>query len=80
MKIVGINANLLRSKIALHGYNRNEIADKLGISPQSVTNLLKGRHNPSYELINKIYEVLELTPEEGHAIFFEPNLRNKKVV
>ncbi len=75
----GINQNLLKSKIALKGYNRNELADELGISPTSVTNLTKGRHNPSYELMNKLYVVLELTPEEGYNIFFARNLRNKKV-
>ena len=75
-----INLNLLKSKIVLRGFNRNELADELGISPTSVTNLTKGRHNPSYELMNKLYEVLELTPEEATDIFFNNNLRNKKVV
>lgn len=75
----GINQNLLKSKIVLKGYNRNELADELGISPTSVTNLTKGRHNPSYELMNKLYKVLELTPEEGFEIFFANNLRDTKV-
>jgi len=78
MELVGINVNLLMSKIALKGYNRNEIADALDIAPGSVTNLIKGKHNPSYELINKIYYELDLTPEEGHEIFFANNLRNAK--
>lgn len=75
--INGINMNLLKSKVALKGYNRNELASKLGISPTSVSNLLGGRHNPSYELLNKLYDVLDLTPEEGHDIFFAGNLRNE---
>lgn len=78
MKRVKLNENLLRAKIAIKGYNRNELADKLKISPQTVTNVIKGHHNPSYDLINRIYYALELTPEEGHAIFFEPNLRVAK--
>lgn len=76
----GINQNLLNSKVALKGYNRNELAEKLGISPTSVTNLTKGRHNPSYELMNKLFVVLDLTPEEGYEIFFAGNLRNAKVM
>lgn len=75
-----MNLNLLKSKIALKGFNRNELAYELGISPTSVTNLTKGRHNPSYELMNKLYIVLELTPEEASEIFFNFNLRNKKVI
>ncbi|RST59679.1 XRE family transcriptional regulator [Siminovitchia terrae] len=74
-----INVNLLKSKIALKGFNRNELAYELGISPTSVTNLTKGRHNPSYELMNKLYEVLELTPDEATEIFFSSNLRKTKV-
>ena len=78
MEFVGVDEKLLRSKIILKGFNRNELAEALGISPNSVTNIIKGHHNPSYELINKIYHVLELTPEEGHEIFFANNLRNAK--
>lgn len=75
-----MNLNLLKSKIVLNGFNRNELADALGISPQSVTNLTSGRHNPSYELMNKLCIVLNLTPEEAHEIFFSTNLRNAKVI
>ncbi len=75
-----MNINLLKSKIALKGYNRNELANELGISPTSVTNLTKGRHNPSYELMNRLYVVLGMSPEEATEIFFGSNLRDKKVV
>lgn len=75
----GINTNLLKSKIVLKGYNRKELAKLLGISPTSVTNLTSGRHNPSYELMNKLYVVLDLTPDEAVEIFFKNNLRNTKV-
>lgn len=74
-----INVNLLKSKIVLKGFNRNELADVLDISPTSVTNLTKGRHNPSFELMNRLYNVLDLTPEEATEIFFSSNLRDEKV-
>jgi len=79
MEIVGINKNVLNSKIALKGYNRNELADALGISPQSVTNLRNGKHNPSYELMNKMFVVLDLDADDAYEIFFAPNLRETKV-
>lgn len=79
MEITGINTNVLNSKIALKGYNRVELADRLGISPQSVTNLRKGKHNPSYELMNRIYVVLDLNAEEAFEIFFANTFRNTKV-
>ena len=75
-----MNLNLLKSKIVLKGYNRNELADELGISPTSVTNLTNGRHNPSYELMNRLYDVLELSPEDANEVFFSRNLRDTKVI
>jgi len=74
---VTINKNILNSKIALKGYNRDELADKLGITPQSVTNIRKGKHNPSFSLMNKMYRVLDLSEDDAIKIFFAPNLPNK---
>jgi len=72
-----IDSRLLRSKIALAGYDRNTLAYKVGVAPQSITNLLNGRHNPSFDIINGLYRALELTPEEGAAIFFSSHLRSE---
>ena len=74
-----INANLLSAKMALKGLNRKELARELGVTPQSITNLMNGKHNPSFELMNKIYDVLDLTPEEATDIFFTNNLRRMQV-
>ena len=69
-----IDKNILNSKIALKGYNRDELADKLGITPQSVTNIRTGKHNPSFGLINRMYRVLDLSENDAFKIFFAPNL------
>jgi len=42
----------------------------IGTTPHTIGNLLNGVYKPSYELMNSIYQELELTPEEGTAIFF----------
>lgn len=75
-----INTSLLESKMVLMGYKtRKSFADTLGIAEHSVSNLLNGVYNPSFELMNKIYATLRLTPDEGTAIFFASYLRNTKV-
>lgn len=75
-----IDTNLLESKMFLKGYkSRKDFAAAVGSSPLTVSNLLNGVHNPSYELIMSIYRVLDLSPEEGTAIFFSGNLRGAKV-
>lgn len=76
----GINTKLLESKMFLQGYNtRKSFADALGVSEHTIGVILNGKGRPSHELINRIYHTLELTPEEGTAIFFSSNLRNAKV-
>lgn len=75
-----INTHLLESKMILKGFKtRKEFAKVIGTTPHTIGNLLNGVYNPSYELMNAIYQELELTPEEGTAIFFANNLRKKKV-
>ena len=74
-----INSELLESKMILAGYKtRKAFADALGIAEHSVSNLLNKVYNPSFELMNKIYSLLNLTPEEGTEIFFGQYLRKKK--
>lgn len=74
------DVNLLESKMVLKGFkSRKEFAVAVGASPLTISNLLNGVHNPSYDLMNSIFRVLELTPEEGVSIFFSGNLRNTKV-
>lgn len=75
-----INSELLESKMILAGYKtRKSFANDLKVAELSVSNLLNGVHNPSYELMNKIYILLELTPEEATEIFFANYLRKTKV-
>ena len=75
-----INSELLESKTVLAGYKtRKSFANALQVAELSISNLLNGVHNPSYELMNKIYILLELTPEEATEIFFTNYLRKMKV-
>lgn len=75
-----INTHLLESKMVLKGFRtRKEFAKAVQTTPHTIGNLLNGVYKPSYELMNAIYQELELTPEEGTAIFFANNLRKKKV-
>lgn len=77
----GVDTKLLESKIVLKGFkSRKEFAEKIGTTPHTISNLLNGVYSPSHELMNVIYKELELTPEEGIAIFFVDNLRKTKVI
>lgn len=75
-----IDIPLLKSKMAYHGYNISGLAEEIGVSRDTISNLLKEDNKPSYQVMNAIYYTLELTPEEGGAIFFNSDLRDKKVI
>jgi transcriptional regulator with XRE-family HTH domain len=75
-----INTELLESKMILKGHKtRKSFAEALGVSQRTISNVLNGIHTPRQQLMNSIYKELDLTPEEGIAIFFANDLRNKKV-
>ena len=60
-----INSELLESKMVLAGYRtRKSFADALQVAEHSVSNLLNGVYNPSYELMNKIYQQINLFKKE----------------
>lgn len=75
-----LNCSLLESKMILSGFKtRKSFADAIGVSEHSVSNMLNGIYNPSFNVMNKIYVTLKLTPQEGTEIFFGNYLRKTKV-
>lgn len=76
---MAINANLLRSKMALHGFNIDTLANETGLNRDTVSNILNGKNSPSYSAMNAIFYTLKLTPEEATQIFFGNDLRKTKV-
>ncbi len=58
--------NRLRVLRAEHGWSQQDLADRLGVSRQSVNAIEKGRYDPSLPLAFSIADVFGLTIE---AIF-----------
>lgn len=73
-----VNENLLRSKMSEKGFNISSLADITGINRDTISNVLYSKTAPSYPVINILYFTLEMTPEEGIAIFFNNDLRKTK--
>ena len=75
-----VDTDLLRYKMSQSGYKTHEdLADAIGVSRDTVSNLMRGRVYPSFRVMNGIYFALSLTPDEASDIFFNHNLRNAKV-
>ena len=66
--------------MSLKGYDIEKLSQATGIHRDTISNLLRNQTLPSYKVINILYYELDLTPEEGKAIFLLRNLRNKKVI
>ena len=65
-----VNANVLKSKIVLHGDTMSSLADHLGISRQTLTLKVSGANDFNQSEIKSIIIKYGLTPEEVDVIFF----------
>ena len=63
MKIshLGNNIQTIRK---FRGMKQQELADKTGINMQSLSKIERGLNYPAYETLEKIMEVLDVTPNE----------------
>jgi len=69
-----MDANLLRSKMALKGHKDIDLARVLGIASSAVSKKLRQDIKMSQIDIQKIINEYALTPEETTAIFFTESL------
>lgn len=55
-----------------------ELAEKSGINRNTLAMVLKGRQQPSSEVMEKLVIALDIEPEKAGTIFFSQSLRNAK--
>jgi hypothetical protein len=65
-----VNANLLKSKIVLHGDTLASLAEHLGIARQTLTSKMSGTTDFTQSEIKQIILKYDLTLEETNEIFF----------
>lgn len=65
-----VNVNLLKGKIYGAGYKYAEFAQVADVSIQTISNVVNGHTNPSYQFMVKTIGVLGLTGDEIKEIFF----------
>jgi len=59
MKRINLKVARIRKRI-----NQKELAEKLGVTPQAISDMERGKYNPSYETMKKISEILETSVDE----------------
>lgn len=65
-----MNANLLKGKIVAAGLTQYELADKLGISRNTMTSRLSGRSSFTLEEVHRICELLPITDNSEKVDIF----------
>jgi len=65
-----MNNELLQEIFDRSGYTTTELANLVGISRNTVHNIMYGVTSPSYYVLAGLADVLELSNEEIMAIFF----------
>lgn len=66
-----INRALLLSILAKKNMSFHDLAESIGISPQTMSYKVKGKRDFTTSEIRAIQNVLELTSEERNKIFFD---------
>ena len=61
ISFLGENIQTIRKH---RGMKQQELADKIGINMQSLSKIERGLNYPAYETLEKIMEVLDVTPNE----------------
>lgn len=61
ISFLGENIQIIRKH---RGMKQQELANKIGINMQSLSKIERGLNYPAYETLEKIMEVLDVTPNE----------------
>lgn len=59
-KIINMNIKELRKRL---GLTQEKFAEKIGLTPQGISNIERNKYMPSAESINKICEEFDITPD-----------------
>ena len=65
-----VNGDLLRGKVYEKGYNLKSFSEEIEISAVTLSNVLQNHFKPSYTVMAKMIQCLDLQPAEVVDIFF----------
>lgn len=71
--MVSVNTELLMMRFRQSGLKFNELANNTEVSRNTIHNVMFGRTKPSYHVVTRLAESLNLSTDDIMAIFF-PNI------
>lgn len=73
-----MDTQLFRQILDEHGYTYRSLAQKLGISPTTLSNIINDRNYPSYYFMVSICNYFNLSQETFMMIFFATTINFEK--
>lgn len=64
MKLSLVFSNNIKKLLATHGWSYTTLAEKCDLSKAYVSNFRKGDINPTFEVVEKIAEAFDITPQQ----------------
>lgn len=72
---MAVDTDLIRIKMIERGIsNFSELSELSEVNRNTISDIINNKSRPSATTMDKLYKVLELTPEEGGRIFFGQKL------
>lgn len=65
-----INVKLSNKHIRMCGLSKRELARRTGVHPSTITNITRGHHYPTFQVLRLVYHTLDLTDQAFFEIFF----------
>src|SRR5574344_400641 len=76
-KEIGKNIKAYRK---LKGLTQEELAEKIGIEPPSMSNLERGKFTPSVETLQKLSDILGIKPYEFYVFDEEGDIEKRNIL
>lgn len=71
-----INTKLLKSYFVKNGFTQEEIAKKIGISSQSLSDKINNKVQFKVDEVSSLCEILEITHDKDNIFFFKNQIKN----
>lgn len=78
--MVQVNVQKIKGKMAEKGFTMTALAKELGINRNTLAAYFENPEKTPYAVMSRMADVLCDTTAEASSIFFEPNLRETKVL
>lgn len=79
LQLPQVNRTAFKQLITVKGLTNKSLAEKISVSPCTISNIMNGKTRPCYEVLDGCFHTLELTEEEFITCFFRRKESDKEL-